>query len=108
MSSVFAAAGLAEAAWAEDACMLFFALGLVGVVTLFALSLRSKRLAITAAVLLLFVTVGPSRKPLTLTRTCSRLQVCSGKWGWFGWLSALASSVPWCWRSCHRKRVCPH
>jgi hypothetical protein len=57
MTNIFAAAGLAEAAWLMDACLILFALGVVGVVTLFALALRSQRLAVVAAVVLLFATL---------------------------------------------------
>jgi ABC-type phosphate/phosphonate transport system permease subunit len=54
--TAFAAAGLAEAAWAEAACIMLLALGVVGLVTLFALALRSRSLAVMACVLLLLAT----------------------------------------------------
>jgi hypothetical protein len=57
MAFVFAAAGLAEAAWAEFCCMVLLSMALVFVIALFALALRSRILAMTAAAILMFVTV---------------------------------------------------
>jgi hypothetical protein len=57
MTGFFAAAGVAEAAWAAEACILLLALAAVGVVALFALALRSQSLAVVAAVLLLCATL---------------------------------------------------
>jgi hypothetical protein len=57
MPGIYAAAGLAEYAWAEFACMVFFSMGIVSVVALFALALRSQRLAVLSTVLLLLASI---------------------------------------------------
>jgi hypothetical protein len=57
MASIFAAAGLAEAAWATAACVMSLALAVVGVVIVFAFALRSQGVAVFAAVLLLLATL---------------------------------------------------
>jgi hypothetical protein len=57
VSRTFAAAGIAEAAWAQAACMMTLAFGVVALLTLFACALRSRYVAVFAAVLLLLTTL---------------------------------------------------
>jgi hypothetical protein len=57
MIATFAAAGLAEAAWAMEAGLILLAMGVVGLASLVALLLRSRNLAVVGAVLCLLATL---------------------------------------------------
>ena len=114
MNGIFAAAGIAEAAWAMEACMLVLAFGIVGLLTLFAFALRSRHLAVFAAVLMLLGTIffqpwlcfRPFEEAAYADPTWSLPRQCSERWGSSGWPPASPLSAPCCSLSSQRGRDC--